>query len=124
MVLSRGSLEVERPPPKHRVDNMPTKRRIKRKIVAEAADEEESDGPVPSPKRARRLCSIDGCKNGVVKGGVCVKHGAAVAPRKKCSHDGCSNNAQKGGKCIRHGAEVKECSHDGCTNIVVKGGIC
>ena len=36
--------------------------------------------PSPSPtstKRVRRKCSINGCTNNVVKGGVCKRHGAS-----------------------------------------------
>ena len=64
------------------------------------------DGPVK--KKGRKLCSIDGCTNYFVQGGVCMRHGAEV---KKCSHEGCTNQAQKGGVCKRHGAEIthKKC---------------
>ena len=68
-----------------------------------------------------KLCSKEGCKNKVVKGGVCYRHGAK---RKQCSSEGCSNQVLKGGVCMKHGAEVKRCSHEGCANIAVRGGVC
>jgi hypothetical protein len=37
----------------------------------------------PSTARTRKLCSYEGCTNGVVEGGVCVTHGAKV---KRCSY--------------------------------------
>eukprot|EP00985_Skeletonema_marinoi_P003923 scaffold1712_cov86-Skeletonema_marinoi.AAC.5 len=37
----------------------------------------------------------------VVKGGVCVRHGAN-RKRKPCSREGCTNIAQKGGVCKTH----------------------
>ena len=66
-------------------------------------------------------CSADGCTNHVIKGGVCVRHGAKV---KRCSREGCSNRAQKGGVCMKHGAKVKRCRSEGCTNKAQKGGVC
>ena len=50
-----------------------------------------------------KLCSYEGCTNYPQKGGVCVKHGAKVYP-KRCSRDGCANRVVKGGVCVRHGA--------------------
>ena len=53
--------------------------------------------------REQLVCSRDGCTNIMVKGGVCVRHGA----KKKCRREGCTaNNSVKGGVCIRHGANV------------------
>ena len=77
---------------------------------------------------ARKRCTFDGCTNIVVKGGVCVTHGAKVE-RKRCSFKDCTSYAQKGGVCKKHGAKVevktaKHCSHDGCTNGAVRGGVC
>ena len=42
--------------------------------------------------RKRKDCSQDGCKNQVVQGGVCIKHGATV---KRCSQDKCKNQSYK-----------------------------
>ena len=36
-----------------------------------------SPSPSISTKRVRRKCSINGCTNNVVKGGVCKRHGAS-----------------------------------------------
>eukprot|EP00984_Skeletonema_dohrnii_P024787 scaffold13923_cov78-Skeletonema_dohrnii-CCMP3373.AAC.3 len=52
-------------------------------------------------KKYKKICSDAGCTNLVVKGGVCIRHGAKV---KKCSHDGCTNQAKRIGLCKRHGA--------------------
>mmetsp|Transcript_20596 Transcript_20596/g.34880 ORF Transcript_20596/g.34880 Transcript_20596/m.34880 type:complete len:249 (-) Transcript_20596:225-971(-) len=71
--------------------------------------------------RKKSLCSADGCTNGVIKGGVCIRHGAKV---KRCSSEGCTNLAQRGGVCTKLGAKKKLCSSDGCTNQVNKGGVC
>jgi len=68
-----------------------------------------------------KLCSIEGCTNQAIKGGVCKRHGAKA---KRCNIEGCTNHAIKGGVCIRHGAKLKRCSSEGCTNQAVKGGVC
>ena len=86
---------------------------------AEAA--EELTEKKVTQKQYKKKCSADGCSNIVVKGGVCIRHGAKV---KRCSSEGCTNQAQKGGVCMRHGAKVKLCSSEGCTNITKKGGVC
>ena len=65
--------------------------------------------------------SSEGCTNKIVKGGVCVRHGAKV---KRCSSEGCKNQAQKGGVCMRHGAKVKRCRVEGCTNLIQRRGVC
>jgi hypothetical protein len=44
--------------------------------------------------------------------------------RKTCIKEGCTNFVIKGGVCITHGAQVKRCSSEGCTNQVQKGGVC
>ena len=36
------------------------------------------------------------------KGGVCIAHGAKVAPKKRCVIEGCGRQAQKGSMCMRH----------------------
>ena len=69
----------------------------------------------------RKLCSSEGCTNIVVNGGVSIRHGAKV---KLCSSDGCMNQAQKGGVCARHGAKRKQCSSEGCKNQAQRGGVC
>ena len=71
-----------------------------------------------------KSCSAEGCNNQAKKGGVCVTHGAKVT-HKRCSFEGCNNQVKKGGVCITHGAKTKKrCSHEGCTNGVMKGGVC
>ena len=78
----------------------------------------------------RRLCSTDGCKNIIVKGGLCVNHGANKLEHvlKKhaltCATDGCNNKAYiEGGNCIKHGGK-QLCSADGCNSYAKKGGVC
>ena len=73
------------------------------------------------PKRAKRICSADGCSNWVVRGGVCISHGAKQS-KSKCNREGCTNFALKRGVCRKHGAEVRQCSHEGCTHNAVRGG--
>jgi hypothetical protein len=51
---------------------------------------------------------------------VCIKHGAK---RKRCSREGCTNQVIKGGVCVRHGAK-KQCRYEGCSDHIVKGGVC
>jgi len=84
----------------------------KRKAAAVSADDDVCKEVAGNIKRVRRkdgrgyrlLCSSAGCNNQVIKGGVCVRHGAK---KKTCSHKGCNNQAKKRGVCIRHGANVK-----------------
>jgi hypothetical protein len=65
-------------------------------------------------KVAKKLCSHEACTRQVVKGGVCMTHGAPSKERKPCSHEGCANRAVRGGVCVTHGATKKRCSHVGC----------
>jgi hypothetical protein len=51
-----------------------------------------------------KRCSSEGCTNIVVKGGVCVRHGAEQK-KKQCSINGCTNQSKRRGVCIRHGAK-------------------
>ena len=85
--------------------------------------EEDHTRKKVAKKKKRGKCSADGCTNGAVRGGVCVRHGAKV---KRCNSEGCTNQAQKGGVCIKHGAKVeyKRCSSEGCTKYAQKGGVC
>eukprot|EP00985_Skeletonema_marinoi_P003917 scaffold1711_cov235-Skeletonema_marinoi.AAC.6 len=69
----------------------------------------------------QKQCSSEGCTNGAINGGVCKTDGAN---RKLCSSEGCTSHARNGGVCIRHGAKVKLCSSEGCTNKAKKGGVC
>jgi hypothetical protein len=49
--------------------------------------------------RCRKLCSVDGCKNQVIKGGVRTRHGAQVKRRFKT---GCTHQAQNRGVYVKH----------------------
>jgi hypothetical protein len=59
-----------------------------------------------------KRCGVQGCTNHIVKGGLCIRHGAKIT-RKRCSSEGCTNQAKKGGVCRRHGAYSN--SHDEST---------
>lgn len=72
-------------------------------------------------KVKKRTCSVSGCKNGVVQGGVCVAHGAK---RRKCQFSGCDKNSKCAGLCSKHGPPRKKCSAEGCNNVAVQGGKC
>ena len=74
-----------------------------------------------SSKRVRRKCTIEGCPNRVVQGGLCISHGAK---RKQCAHPGCTKNVKKAGLCSTHGPARKRCDHEGCTKVAVQGGRC
>ena len=77
--------------------------------------------PTTTKKRTRRACTVDGCPNRVVQGGLCIKHGAK---RKKCTFPGCTKNVKKAGRCSTHGPRRKRCEVQGCTNASVKNGKC
>ena len=72
-------------------------------------------------KRVRRKCSVEGCPNRVVQGGLCISHGAK---RKTCKHPGCTKNVKKAGLCSTHGPARKRCEAEGCTKVAVQGGKC
>lgn len=72
-------------------------------------------------KRVRRKCSIEGCANRVVQGGLCITHGAK---RKTCKHPGCDKNVKKAGLCSTHGPARKRCDAEGCDKVAVQGGRC
>mmetsp|Transcript_22629 Transcript_22629/g.47018 ORF Transcript_22629/g.47018 Transcript_22629/m.47018 type:complete len:369 (-) Transcript_22629:2234-3340(-) len=72
-------------------------------------------------KPRRRNCSVAGCKNGVVQGGVCVTHGAK---RRLCRFPGCTKHSKNAGLCSKHGPPRKRCEHEGCSNVAVRGGMC
>eukprot|EP00985_Skeletonema_marinoi_P003922 scaffold1712_cov86-Skeletonema_marinoi.AAC.4 len=85
------------------------------------SDKGSENGQVKKRRLVTYRCSSEGCKNNVVKGGVCWRHGAK---NKLCSSDGCTNRAINGGVCRTHGAKIKLCSREGCTNHAKKGGVC
>ena len=72
-------------------------------------------------KRVRRKCTIGGCVNRVVQGGLCISHGAK---RKLCRHPGCTKNVKKSGLCSTHGPARKRCDAFGCKKVAVQGGRC
>jgi hypothetical protein len=61
-------------------------------------------------------------------GGMCIRYGAKVKPKKYSSEgEECTNNIdQNGGICKRHGAKVKpkKCNFEGCANQARSGGVC
>uniref|UniRef100_A0A6V2CYR2 WRKY19-like zinc finger domain-containing protein n=1 Tax=Ditylum brightwellii TaxID=49249 RepID=A0A6V2CYR2_9STRA len=77
--------------------------------------------PLTSSKRIRRKCTVAGCPNRVVQGGLCISHGAK---RKTCSHPGCTKNVKKAGLCSAHGPARKKCDMEGCNKVAVQGGRC
>ena len=77
--------------------------------------------PGGTSKRVRRKCTVEGCTNRVVQGGLCISHGAK---RKTCKHPGCTKNVKKAGLCSTHGPARKRCEHPGCPKVAVQGGRC
>uniref|UniRef100_A0A7S1VN87 WRKY19-like zinc finger domain-containing protein n=1 Tax=Grammatophora oceanica TaxID=210454 RepID=A0A7S1VN87_9STRA len=72
-------------------------------------------------KRVRRKCTMEGCPNRVVQGGLCIAHGAK---RKQCKHPGCTKNVKKAGLCSTHGPARKRCEFADCAKVAVQGGRC
>lgn len=72
-------------------------------------------------KRVRRKCTVEGCPNRVVQGGLCISHGAK---RKQCKHPGCTKNVKKAGLCSTHGPARKRCELENCNKVAVQGGRC
>ncbi|KAL3800475.1 hypothetical protein HJC23_011712 [Cyclotella cryptica] len=72
-------------------------------------------------KAHKRTCSVAGCKNGIVQGGLCVAHGAK---RRKCGFPGCTKSSKCAGMCSKHGPPRKPCDTKGCTKISVRGSKC
>ena len=77
--------------------------------------------PGGTSKRIRRKCTVVGCVNRVVQGGLCIAHGAK---RKLCNHPGCTKNVKKAGLCSTHGPARKRCDLPGCSKVAVQGGRC
>ena len=88
---------------------------------ASASEPPEKLASGGTSKRVRRKCTIQGCQNRVVQGGLCISHGAK---RKTCKHPGCSKNVKKAGLCSTHGPARKRCEADGCAKVAVQGGRC
>jgi len=85
------------------------------------SDKEEKKAKPSVPKRVRRKCTVAGCENRVVQGGLCISHGAK---RKICGHPGCTKHVKKAGMCSAHGPARKRCDIDGCNKVAVQGGRC
>lgn len=72
-------------------------------------------------KRVRRKCTVTGCENRVVQGGLCIAHGAK---RKLCKFPGCKKHVKKAGLCSTHGPARKRCEVENCGKVAVQGGRC
>ncbi|KAL3800462.1 hypothetical protein HJC23_011699 [Cyclotella cryptica] len=72
-------------------------------------------------KPRKRTCSVAGCKNGIVQGGLCVSHGAK---RRQCGFPGCTKSSKCAGMCSKHGPPRKPCDTEGCNSLSVRGGKC
>lgn len=72
-------------------------------------------------KRVRRKCTVLGCDNRVVQGGLCIAHGAK---RKLCKHPGCKKHVKKAGLCSTHGPARKRCNVENCAKVAVQRGRC
>jgi hypothetical protein len=72
-------------------------------------------------KPTKRACSVVGCTNGIVQGGLCVSHGAK---RRKCQFPGCDKSSKAAGMCSKHGPRRDPCDEEGCTSISVRGTKC
>jgi len=66
-------------------------------------------------------CSVEGCRNFTVQGGLCISHGAK---RRMCGKKGCHKHAKQAGMCSGHGLTRKTCSAGDCTNVAVSRGRC
>ena len=58
----------------------------------------------------KRYCTVEGCTNGIIRQGVCKKHGAKLTtlPKKRfCKVDGCEKQVVKWLVCHEHGAKCK-----------------
>eukprot|EP00985_Skeletonema_marinoi_P004674 scaffold2027_cov148-Skeletonema_marinoi.AAC.3 len=112
----RTSTRKRPPVNSHGKESLP---RQQREDVSKRTRGFSADDDRPSKKLAKKKhryeCSAEGCTNKVVRGGLCVRHGAKV---KRCISEGCTNQVIKRGVCMRHGAtlKIKRCSNEGCTN--------
>jgi hypothetical protein len=71
--------------------------------------------------RPRRRCTVQGCGNRVVQGGLCISHGAK---RKPCGFTGCPKFVKNAGMCSAHGPRRKRCLVHGCEKASVQNGTC
>jgi hypothetical protein len=101
-----------------------TKASTQRPILAKEnaeIDPKSKLAPGGTSKRVRRKCTMNGCPNRVVQGGLCISHGAK---RKQCKHPGCTKNVKKAGLCSTHGPARKRCEYESCGKVAVQGGRC
>jgi len=86
---------------KERMNTSAVGRRTSKRKRSSTNQEGEASIDHPGKKRAasrkqkfagKPVCSADECKNLVINGGVCKRHGAKV---KRCSSEGCNNGAKK-----------------------------
>jgi hypothetical protein len=101
---------------------------IRCKIQYDDSDHHSDDNIEPgklaaggTSKRVRRKCTIYGCQNRVVQGGLCITHGAR---RKTCQHPGCMKHVKKVGFCTTHGSARKRCDVVGCHKVAVQKNRC
>ena len=95
-------------------------------IISDSVKNEDNNSPSKlmmggTSKRVRRKCTIEGCRNRVVQGGLCIAHGAK---RKQCKHPGCTKHVKKAGLCSTHGPARKRCEFKDCGKVAVQGGRC
>eukprot|EP00543_Licmophora_paradoxa_P001500 CAMPEP_0202441598 /NCGR_PEP_ID=MMETSP1360-20130828/1127_1 /ASSEMBLY_ACC=CAM_ASM_000848 /TAXON_ID=515479 /ORGANISM="Licmophora paradoxa, Strain CCMP2313" /LENGTH=651 /DNA_ID=CAMNT_0049056659 /DNA_START=148 /DNA_END=2103 /DNA_ORIENTATION=- len=108
----------------HSPGSVSTSSRSTEPTVPTASPDQASESTLASggtSKRIRRKCTIDGCSNRVVQGGLCISHGAK---RKTCKHPGCNKNVKKAGLCSTHGPARKRCEVENCSKVSVQGGRC
>lgn len=107
------------PPPR-----MPSSMPAPQQVHSDGSQDDNDDSKLAAggtSKRVRRKCTVEGCANRVVQGGLCISHGAK---RKTCKHPGCTKNVKKAGLCSTHGPARKRCDHEGCSKVAVQGGRC
>jgi hypothetical protein len=109
------------PPSKPYANARPLETTSQINVVASSEGSGRSLATGGTSKRIRRKCTMEGCSNRVVQGGLCIAHGAR---RKTCQHPGCSKNVKKAGLCSTHGPARKRCEHEGCSKVAVQGGRC
>ena len=92
------------------------KRTSKRKKILVVNHQDNTSTSTESCKTSKRKRLPSNGNEGQIKKK--VRRGGGH--RTLCSKDGCTNQVVKGGVCIRHGAKVKLCSSEGCTNQAIK----
>lgn len=93
-------------------------------VVNSEVTEETSlsaDNKMNRKLRPRRRCTVQGCSNRVVQGGLCISHGAK---RKPCGYLNCPKFVKNAGMCSAHGPRRKRCLIEGCEKAAVQNGTC